>query len=126
MPYGNYQPQPIQPKNLFAWVQGEVGAKAFQMSPNTIAWLMDSENDGKFYIKVCDNVGMSSIRYFEYKEIQSSPVPLPVDMSEYVKKDDLENMIKSIIGGMTYEQSVSTVKSPKTNTKQCKGNDIQS
>lgn len=115
--------QPIQPKNIFAWVQGEVGAKAFQMPPNTIAWLMDSENDGKFYIKVSDNVGMCSTRYFEYSEIQSAPASLSVDMSEYVKKSDLENMIKSIIGGMTYEQSVSTTKSSKTSTKQCQGND---
>lgn len=123
MPYGNYQPQQIPPKNIFSWVQGEVGAKAFQMPPNTIAWLMDSENDGKFYIKVSDNVGMCNMRYFEYSEIQSSPAPLPVDMNEYVKKSDLENMIKTIIGGMTYEQSVSTTKSSKASTKQCQGND---
>ena len=58
----NYQPQ----KNGINWVQGVEGAKAFQLMPNSNTVLMDSENDGIFYIKVCDNIGMCSLRKFRY------------------------------------------------------------
>lgn len=113
-----YQPQPIQTRNIgIIWIQGIEGAKAYQIPPNTSVLLMDSENENVFYIKTSDNVGMCAMRYFKYEEIQSSPTVPTIDMSEYVKKADLENMIKTIIGGMTNEQSVSTAKSGKTSTK---------
>ena len=100
-----YQPQQ---NNGINWVQGIEGAKAFQMLPNSNAILLDSENDGKLYIKVCDNVGMCSLRKFQYAEITDEPIQSNVDLSEYVKKSELENLINSILGGTNNEQSVST------------------
>ena len=120
MAYPNFPqvyPQMINPymqtqqnANNINWVQGIEGAKAWQMQPNNNVVLLDSENDGRFYIKSSDAVGMCSLRTFKYEEITNVPKQTPeVDMSEYVKKSELETLIKSILGGITNEQSVSTV-----------------
>ena len=68
-----YPQQPLYPKsptpnNGIVWVQGIEGAKAYQMNPNSNIQLMDSENNGIFYIKVTDNIGMANLRVFHYTE----------------------------------------------------------
>ena len=97
--------------NGIQWVQGVEGAKAFQLQPNSNAILMDSENDGIFYIKVSDAVGMCNLRTFQYKEITTTASSL----EDYVKKSDLklevEALVNSMLGGTTNEQSVSATKS---------------
>lgn len=101
--------QPQQNTNNINWVQGIEGAKAWQMQPSSNVVLLDSENDGKFYIKSSDAVGMCSLRTFKYEEVTTVPKQTSeVDMSEYVKKSELETLIKSILGGVANEQSVST------------------
>ena len=94
-------------QNEIKWVQGIEGAKAWQLAPNSNAILMDSENDGRFYIKVSDNVGMCNLRIFKYTEITEQDTKQSVDMSEYVKKSELESLLNQMLGG-TNEQSVST------------------
>ena len=50
-------PQNPQPQNNgggLNWVQGEAGAKAYPVAPNTSILLMDSE-ESVFYIKATDN-----------------------------------------------------------------------
>ena len=98
------------PTNGITWVQGIEGAKAFQMMPNSNAVLMDSENDGRFYIKVSDNVGMCNLRTFSYEEITDTPTP-QVDMSQYVTKDELNVLIQNLLGDKNDEQSVPATKS---------------
>ena len=83
--------------NGITWVQGIEGAKAYQMSPNGIALLMDSESEGKFYIKTSDNVGMCNLRIFEYTEITNKPTP-QMDLSNYVTKDELKEVVSSLKG----------------------------
>lgn len=103
----NYQQS--QSTNGINWVQGIEGAKAWQLQPNSNIILLDSENDGKFYIKTSDNVGMCNLRMFKYEEITSVPKQASeIDLSEYVKRSELESLIKSIVGGMTNEQAIST------------------
>ena len=98
------------PTNNIVWVQGIEGAKAWQLAPNSMVILLDSEADGKMYIKVSDNIGMSSLRCFNYvEEVQTAQDGnKSLDLSQYVKKDELQNLIKEII---TNEQSVSTAQS---------------
>ena len=95
--------------NIF-WVNGIEGAKAWQLNPNSMVILLDSENEGKMYIKVSDNIGISSLRIFNYTEEISSPsgatINNDLDLTQYVKKDELQNLIKEL---MTNEQSVPTV-----------------
>lgn len=103
-----YQPRYYPTTNGINWVQGVEGAKAWQLMPNSNVILMDSENDGRFYIKTSDNVGMCNLRRFRYEEIQGDDTTPNVDLSEYVKKSELENLLNSMLGGKKDEQSVST------------------
>lgn len=108
-PYFN-SPTPTSSTNNIVWVQGIEGAKAWQLAPNSMAILLDSEMDGKMYIKVTDNIGMASLRIFNYVEEIAQPAQANVtnnlDLSQYVKKDELSTLIKELI---TNEQIVSTV-----------------
>lgn len=93
--YNRYMPQ----TNGITWVQGIEGAKAYQLVPNSNAILMDSDNDGIFYIKVSDNVGMCNLRTFNYTEITNSTTNTPsnnVDLSNYVTRDELSQLIQSL------------------------------
>lgn len=112
-PY-SYQPQPIPQmptinRNNINWVQGLEGAKAWQLQPNSNILLMDSENDGIFYIKVTDNVGMCTMRTFRYEEITDFGKNAP-DLSQYVTKDELVTILDQRIGGKNGKQSVQSTK----------------
>lgn len=103
------QRQPYYQNNGINWVQGIEGAKAWQLAPNSNVVLLDSENDGRFYIKVSDNVGMCTLRTFDYSEVTEQPTQSQnIDLSEYVKKSELQSLIASMLGGTKHEQSVST------------------
>lgn len=105
--------------NNIVWVQGIEGAKAWQLNPNSMVILLDSEADGKMYIKVSDQIGMCSLRIFNYTEETSSANVTnnqDLDLSQYVKKDELGILIKEF---MTNEQSVPTVK-PSTSNEESK------
>ena len=114
-PNQNHNAMYPQSHNGINWVQGIEGAKAFQLTPNSNDILLDSENDNIFYIKVSDNVGMCTLRKFRYEEITDMPTA-NVDLTGYVKKDELASMVKSIMKENKNEQSVSAVKSNKTIT----------
>ena len=106
--YLNYQrPQ----TNGINWVQGIEGAKAYQMMPSSNTILLDSENDGIFYIKVSDNVGMCNLRTFRYEEIGEQPKTSPVNLDNYVTRDELTKVINDLKGAMTNgKQSVQSTK----------------
>ena len=130
MPYFNSSPSAgaNASTNNIVWVQGIEGAKAWQLSPNSMVILLDSEAEGKMYIKVSDNIGMSTLRIFNYVEEITANATSNVtenkslDLSEYVKKDELENMIRNIVN----EHTISTVAPagstavPATNATQSK------
>ena len=95
------------PTNNLVWVQGIEGAKAWQLSPNSMVILLDSEAEGKMYIKVSDNIGMCSLRIFNYVEEVPSTQDTTnqnLDLSQYVRKDELNLLIKEMLN----EQSIST------------------
>ena len=101
-------PYSTTPTNNIIWVNGIEGAKAWQLNPNSMVILLDSETDGKMYIKVSDSIGMPNLRIFNYtEEIPSVHVTnnSDLDLSQYVKKDELEKLIKEFISN---EQSIST------------------
>ena len=99
-----------QQNNGITWVQGVEGAKAFQLIPNSNTILLDSENEGIFYIKISDNVGMCTLRVFKYEEINNTPTPASIDTSQFVTREELEKALASLKGGMKDEQTVSTTK----------------
>lgn len=91
--------------NNIVQVQGIEGAKAWQLNPNSMVILLDSEAEGKMYIKVSDNIGMSTLRTFNYIEEVPTPASTNVtinqdlDLSQYVRKDELSALIKEAILG---------------------------
>ena len=101
--------------NNLIWVQGIEGAKAWQLNPNSMIVLLDSEVEGKMYIKVSDNIGMSTLRIFNYVEETPSSAAVTtnqdLDLSAFVRKDELQTLIKELIGN---EQSISTVEQEST------------
>jgi hypothetical protein len=111
--YFNSTPGVSTSTNNIVWVQGIEGAKAWQLSPNSMVILLDSEVEGKMYIKVSDNIGMSSLRVFNY--VEEIPVNTStkvtndkdLDLTQYVRKDELTELLKEILN----EQSISTAAS---------------
>ena len=108
-PQMNLNTMPAQSHNGINWVQGIEGARAFQQAPNSNDILLDSENDGIFYIKVADNVGMCKLRTFKYEEITDAPTS-GVDLTGYVKKEELASLVKNIMKENRNDKSVSTTK----------------
>lgn len=103
--------------NNIVWVQGIEGAKAWQLNPNSMVILLDSEVEGKMYIKVSDNIGMSSLRIFNYvEELPTTTTNVTtnnnLDLSQYVKKDELGILLKELLN----EQTISTTATEVANT----------
>lgn len=89
--YSNYQPQ-----QSILWVQGIEGAKAYPVGAGNSVLLMDSDNQS-MYIKSADQAGVPSLRVFEYKEVTGKKEEAPkVDMSAYVTKEELEEVIAKL------------------------------
>jgi hypothetical protein len=86
--------------NGINWVQGVEGAKAYQLMPNSNVVLIDSEQD-RFYIKSADNIGMCTLRTFDYKEVTDAPSANTQsnDMSQYVRRDELQEILRNWRGG---------------------------
>lgn len=111
------QQQPVG----IVWVDGEVGAKAYQLPPgwpvNAPMPLWDT-NDTIIYLKSTNQMGMPNpiqkVRYTMEEQPRVSPAmsgqaALPSgenrsvpDMSEYVRKDELEQMKKELKDAITY------------------------
>jgi len=90
---------PAQNMEGARWVQGEVGARAYQVRPGCTAVLMDAE-DSVFYVKSVDTYGMPQpLRKFRFTEEHDEKKNLPqnsgqMDTSNFVTKDDLDQRIK--------------------------------
>lgn len=95
-----YMPRYSQ-SNGIIWVQGIEGAKAYQLMPNSNVVLLDSENDGRFYIKICDSVGMCTLRLFDYTEVTEAKP----QSTEYVTREEF-NQLLSQLGGLDNGKSV--------------------
>lgn len=106
-PYANVRTS----TNSINWVQGIEGAKAFALMPKENVILMDSEVNDKFYIKICDDIGRCTLRVFRYSE-EVDEKPAPADLSEYVKKSELQALLNEMLGGSN-ESTISGTKSDK-------------
>lgn len=88
--------QPPQTNQGLLWVQGEAGAKAYLMAPDSTVLLMDSEGS-RFFLKSTDKAGLPSLRVFEYSEVvQNAPqaaqsVPNNLD-DKYVTREEYSRL----------------------------------
>lgn len=97
--YPNFQSYQTNTNNGFNWVQGESGARAFQVNPGQKALLLDSEKD-VFYIKSVDISGTPSpLRVFEYKEVFSdgpNVSQVGQENTQYITKKEFEERLAVI------------------------------
>lgn len=86
--------------NRIIWVKGIEGVMAFQMEPNSNGIFLDSDIQGRMYIKTCDNIGMCNLRIFNYEEVAAntqSRQNTEIDTSNFVTKDEMNNAINEAI-----------------------------
>lgn len=93
-PYGNYQPnnyyqQPRTNGNLI-FVNGMEGAKSYQIQPNQMVMLLDSDNP-IIYKKTANAYGQATIEPFELVPIQEHK-----QEEKYVLRTDFEALVKRI------------------------------
>lgn len=116
-PQANYQPNSFQPnlgqqtaqngqinqqssgatpiKSVRFATEDEV--KGYMPFPNTRELFMDI-NKSVFYIKSADSLGYSTMEAYEFKKIEPTstsekPADKQIDLSEFVRKEDLSNVI---------------------------------
>ena len=95
-------PQPQQQQTGITWVQGEAGAKAYPVAPNTTVDLWDSEEQ-TIYLKSADMSGMPSMKILDYtvrdsvnpknNHLTEQPV---IDTSMFVTYDDLDARLEEL------------------------------
>lgn len=103
-----YNPQPQQPQTSgIIWVQGEVGARSYLVSPNTKVALWDSEAP-IIYIKTSDQNGVPSMRIIDYtyrdvpqQSQNQNNQNMYVTTDEFTTLKDEVNRLKDIVGGLT-------------------------
>lgn len=95
--------QAVQPaQNSIQWVQGETGAKAYNVGAGQSVLLMDSESN-VFYIKSTDNSGMPlPLRIFDYTErtaqnAPTAPQNAQIDTSLFVTRAELDERLAALI-----------------------------
>lgn len=94
MPQYQQQPIPAPKQENMIWVQGEAGAKAYMLAPNSRVVLWDQDAP-VVYIKSADASGMTTIRILDYTERGQEPHNNPLaepQNTEYVTKEDFANL----------------------------------
>lgn len=94
-PPQNVPQQPVE--SPFNWVQGEAGAKAYLVAPNSTVVLWDSESE-VIYVKTANPNGMPSMRVFDYTErLSQQPIPNGHGKNaEYVTRQEFEALAAKI------------------------------
>lgn len=98
----------IQTQNLIR-VNGIEGAKAYQMSANSIVSLFDA-NEDIMYIKSTDGAGFPSIRTFSFTEVKEQNKP--ISKVDYISREEFEEFKKELMNNG--KQSISRSKSNLT------------
>ena len=101
----------IQTQNLIR-VNGIEGAKAYQMSANSIVSLFDA-NEDIMYIKSTDGAGFPSIRTFSFTEVKEQNKP--IQQVDYISREEFEEFKKELMNNG--KQSISRSKSNLTTDK---------
>ena len=110
-----YTQKTIDTNNNVLWVDGEVGAKAYPLYGfNSGVILMDREEEDVVYIKTTDSQGRPTTQRYKLIPEQKQEAQ-PLKLEEYVRKDELQDLIKSIMQpakeGDTNEQTIPTTQS---------------
>lgn len=88
-------PSTQRPSLQVPWVNGEVGAQAYLIAPNSTVLLMDSDNP-IFYIKTSDASGKAMIQAFKYEELKPNTAPQSAPAA-YVTRQEFEEFKSSLL-----------------------------
>lgn len=93
----NYNTSQPQQSNGINWVQGEAGAKSYNIAAGQSVMLMDSENN-VFYIKSSDASGMPMpLRIFDYTErVQQKQPSTQPQTNEYITRKEFEKRLSEL------------------------------
>ena len=98
--------QPKKSNVIYSLVDGYSGAQNFMLMPGEVGLLFDASKN-EFYKKSIDEMGMMSIKKYEYKEtpIPSSETPgiASNDVAISKRLDSLENAINKLLENKTEE-----------------------
>ena len=107
----------VQPSSPLIWVQGEAGARAYLVAPNTTVDLWDSEAP-IIYLKSADASGMPSMKIIDYKiRDNASQTSKFTSNSDFITKDDLFS-IESRLDDL--EGKFESLNKPSTRKKEAK------
>lgn len=98
----------------WVYVSGVDGAKNQIVQPGQTVWMMDN-NEPYFYVKSVDGVGNSSLRIFQFSEVQDVTPEQPtqqIDMSQYVQRKEFDEL-KSQLDQFTNTQKKTPAKANK-------------
>ena len=125
--FNNQYPQytnPLPLNNQIIFVQGETGAKAYQIPNNTTILLMSSESN-EFFIKTTDSSGFPTIRKFTFQEQQNQEhqkqeqqpkqCSCNCQSNNFVTQEEFNNFKKEILN--FYESNLSNGKPTIGNKK---------
>lgn len=115
--YANTQYAPL-PQTLTR-VTGLDGAKSYQMAPNSVVQLFDS-NEDIMYIKSTDGAGFPTIKSFAFTEITEKTTP-QTNTEDFVSRKEFESFKKELMNNA--KQSIST-ESANTNGKRKQSNAV--
>lgn len=101
--------------NRIVWVNGIEGAKAYQIEPNSNILLLDSDIEGRMYIKTCDNIGMCNLRIFSYQELQPNTQSQQIDTTNFVTKDEMQAAINQALQNIQPKAEKAEKKGAKVN-----------
>lgn len=124
-PYNGYQPYPQQviqqptqvvQNQILTWVQSEEEAIKFPLSAGQSIFLMN-QNENYLYMKSVDQLGKTTfIKKKLIDESERKENETEIDLSSYIRKEEVENMIKDIIQ-KEIEKRVSEMSFKATRTK---------
>lgn len=95
----NYPMSFSQPQNILK-VNGIEGAKAYQMAPNSMAALFDT-NEDIFYIKTSDSGGFSNVQAYSFKKIEEKPVQA---QNDFVTRKEFEELKEALNGKLNIRE----------------------
>lgn len=81
--------------NMYAYVNGIEGAKAYIVPPNTKMILMDSDNP-IFYLKASNEFGQANIRTFKFEEVTGTETNNKTDYASIQAVQGLAERIKKL------------------------------
>ena len=115
-PYGfmqQYQ-QPVQPSQQVVKVNGENGAKAFQLGANSSALLLD-ESGLMVWLVTSDGAGYKTVSAYDITPHQQTPTP------DYGSLENRIQRLEEIVNG--YSRNTSANSKGKSDDAECTPND---